>query len=85
MATGKLDSVLVHVHHAYTMKRNNEFARLEAARAKAGIPIAQLCRRADISHTTFVRLKNGATEHARPETLDNLRAALTALVGEIAA
>ena len=54
-------------------------------RAGKKVTLAEFCFRAGIGHTTWVRLKNGDTKVARPETLDSLRSALDALAAEVRA
>lgn len=55
---------------------------VEAALAAKGVSVARLCRQADVSQTTWHRLKQGSTSGLRAGTLDRLRSAFVVLTGD---
>jgi predicted transcriptional regulator len=67
------------------MKRKSPISDIETRRAQAGITVVDLCREARVSHTTWVRLKNGTSKRARAATIENLKRALDALAQGVAA
>lgn len=60
----------------------NLIAAVEARLAAKSVSVARLCRQADVSQTTWQRLKQGSTSGLRAGTLERLRAAFVALTGD---
>jgi DNA-binding Xre family transcriptional regulator len=60
----------------------NPFLQVEALLASHRVSVARLCRRADVSESTWHRLREGKTAAGRAGTVARLAAALTELTGE---
>lgn len=60
----------------------NPFLQVEALLASRRISVAKLCRRADVSESTWHRLREGKTAAGRAGTVGRLAAALGELTGE---
>lgn len=60
----------------------NAFIAAEAVLATKGCSVARLCRRADISQSTWHRLRLGETTAARATTVGRLAVAFQEITGQ---
>lgn len=60
----------------------NPFLQVEALLASHRVSVARLCRRADVSESTWHRLREGKTAAGRAATVGRLASAFHDLTGE---
>lgn len=81
MARSVFGNVLI-IKRDEIIHERQEFDRVERARIAIGMPVSELCFRANISRTAYYKWKSG--RGIMPETLASVQKALAAKVQEIA-